>query len=328
MRIVVDAMGSDNFPAPDVEGAVIAARDFGIEVILTGDKDVVQAELDKHEHAGLPISVVHASQAISMTDKPSSVGRTKKDSSMHVGMRLVRDGEADGFVSMGNTGAALSVAMLHTLKRIRGVKRPALGVVFPVGSRPMLIDNGANADCRPEFLLQFARMGAIYMERMYGIERPKVALISNGEEEGKGNSLVREVIPLLAASGLNYIGNIEPKEFIAGEADVAVTDGFTGNIIVKTTEAIAGYLFKRLKEELMSSTRTKVGALLAKPAFKAVGAELNPDEIGGVPMLGVNGVVIIGHGRSGAYAVSRAILQAKLMAEKGIPEAIRAGLTE
>ena len=242
MRIVVDAMGSDGHPEPDVAGAVTAAREFGEEIILVGDEAAIERELEKQDTAGLKLRVQHAAEAISMSDKPSEASRQKQDSSMHVGLNLVRDGEADAFVSAGNTGAILAVAMLHTLRRIRGVKRPALGVMFPIAGQPMLIDNGANADVRPEYLLQFAQMGSLYVERVRDVARPRVALISNGEEEGKGNALIKEAMPLLAQSGLNYIGNVEPKEFVRGEADVAVTDGFTGNIIMKTAEAIAAYM--------------------------------------------------------------------------------------
>jgi glycerol-3-phosphate acyltransferase PlsX len=325
MRIVVDAMGSDNHPAPDVAGAVAAARQYDEEIILVGDEPAIQAELRKHDTASLSLRVVHASQVITMEDKPSDASRQKKDSSMHVGLTLVKDGEADAFVSAGNTGAILAVAMLQTLRRIRGIKRPALGVIFPISGQPMLIDNGANADVRPEFLLQFAQMGSLYVERVRGITRPRIALISNGEEEGKGNQLIRDAIPLLVDSGLNYIGNIEPKEFVRGEADVGVTDGFTGNIILKTAEAIASYMSEMIREEIKANPITALGGLLAKPAFTRVRKRLDPDEVGGAPLLGVNGVVIVGHGRSNAYAITQAVGQARLAVAQEIVAAIRAG---
>jgi glycerol-3-phosphate acyltransferase PlsX len=220
----------------------------------------------------------------------------------------------------------LAVATLHTLRRIRGVLRPALGVVFPIKERPMLIDNGANADCKPEYLLQFGLMGSLYVERVLGIEKPRVALLSNGEEEGKGNQLIKETIPLLANSGLNYIGNIEPKEFMRGEADVAVTDGFTGNLIMKTAESIAGYMSDLIRDEMTKGPRTIIGGVLARPAFGRVRKQLDPNEVGGAPLLGVNGVVIIGHGRSNAYAIKQAVQQARLAVEKDIVGAIRAGV--
>ncbi|MEJ2749376.1 MAG: phosphate acyltransferase PlsX [Anaerolineae bacterium] len=328
MRIVVDAMGSDNNPGPDVAGAVLAAREFGDTMILVGDQSQIEAELAQQDTAGLSIEVKHASQQIVMTDKPSNVVKGKPESSMHVGMGLVKNGEADAFVTAGNTGGALAVAMLRQvgLGRIPGVKRPALGVIFPIEERPLLIDNGANADCKPEYLLQFGLMGSLYVERVLGVHKPRVALISNGEEEGKGNSLIKETIPLMQASGLNYVGNIEPKEFVRGGADVGVTDGFTGNVIIKTAEAIASYMNNLIRTEIKASPLTTLGGLLAKPAFSRVKSRLDPDEVGGAPLLGVNGVVIVAHGRSNAYAIKQAIGQARRIVEKQVVEAIRTGL--
>ena len=328
MRIVVDAMGSDSHPAPDVAGSVMAARKFGVAIILVGDKPKIEAELAAHDTTGLSIEVVHAAETIGMKDSPSAAARDKRDSSMHVGMRLVREGAADAFVSAGNTGAILAVATLRQtgFGRIPGVLRPAMGVVFPIDTRPMLIDNGANADAKPEYLLQFGVMGSIYMERMHGIQRPRVALISNGEEEGKGNQLIKETIPLMEASSLNYVGNIEPKEFVRGAADVAVVDGFTGNIMMKTAEAVASYLTETIRKYIMAGTLTKIGGALARPAFKRVRDEFNPDEVGGAPLMGVNGVVIIAHGRSNAYAIQQAIGQARRVVERDIVVAIAEGL--
>lgn len=328
MRIVVDAMGSDDHPVPDVEGAVLAAREFGETIILVGDEAQIRTELGKYNTAGLPLDVQHASQEVTMTDKPSEVIKSKPDSSMHVGLQLVRDGAADAFVSAGNTGAILGVAMLRQVGvgRIRGVKRPALGVVFPTEERPLLMDNGANADCKPEWLLQFALMASLYVERLLDIENPRVALISNGEEEGKGNLLIKETIPLMQASGLNYIGNIEPKEFIRGAAHIGITDGFTGNIMIKTAEAIASYMSDKIRDALMGNPLTIVGGLLARPAFGKVRKRLNPNEVGGAPLLGVNGVVIVGHGRSNAYAIKQAVGQARRMVQKDVVAAITAGM--
>ncbi len=243
---------------------------------------------------------------------------------------MVRDGAADAFVSAGNTGAILGVAMLRQVGvgRIRGVKRPALGVVFPTEERPLLMDNGANADCKPEWLVQFALMASLYVERMLDIENPRVALISNGEEEGKGNLLIKETIPLMQASGLNYIGNIEPKEFIRGATHIGITDGFTGNIMIKTAEAIASYMSDKIRDALMGNPLTILGGLLARPAFGKVRQRLNPDEVGGAPLLGVDGVVIVGHGRSNAYAIKQAVGQAWRMVEKDVVAAISAGLNQ
>ena len=328
MRIVVDAMGSDDHPKPDVAGAVEAAREFGDTIILVGDEAQIKAELATQNSSGLSLEIVHASEAISMEDKPSKIVKSKPNSSMHVGMSLVKNGQADAFVSAGNTGAILAVAMLRQvgLGRIPGIKRPALGVIFPTKHRPMLIDNGANADCRPEYLLQFGIMGSLYVERVLKIKNPRVALISNGEEEGKGNTLIKETIPMLAASGLNYVGNIEPKEFMQGIAEVGVVDGFTGNLIMKTAESIASYMTGIIREELTANPISMLGGLLTRSAFKRVRGHLNPDEVGGAPLLGVNGVVIIAHGRSNAYAIKQAIGQARRVAQNEVVEAITTGI--
>lgn len=328
MKIVVDAMGSDDHPGPDVAGAVQAAREFGDHIILVGDQAKIEAELASQNTSGLSLEVVHASQAVSMEDKPSQIIKNKPESSMHIGLSLVKEGRAEAFVSAGNTGAILAVAMLRQvgLGRIPGILRPALGVIFPTKQRPMLIDNGANADCRPEYLVQFGLMGSLYVERMLNIENPRVALISNGEEEGKGNELIKETIPLMAASGLNYVGNIEPKQFMQGAADVGVTDGFTGNLIMKTAESIASYMSGIIRDELMANPISILGGLLTRSAFKRVRAHLNPDEVGGAPLLGVNGVVIVAHGRSNAYAIKQAIGQARRIVENQVVAAITSGI--
>ena len=328
MRIVLDAMGSDNFPAPDVGGAVMAAREFGDTIILVGDEAQIEAELAKQDTSGLSLEVKHAPQAISMTDKPGEVIKSKPESSMHVGMQLVKEGAGDAFVSMGNTGAVLGIAMLRRfgLGRIPGIIRPGMGVIYPTLEQPFLIDNGTNADCRAEYLLQFALMGSLYVERVRGIENPTVGLISNGEEEGKDNELIREAMPLLASSNLNYIGPIEPKEFVTGQANVAVTDGFTGNMIMKTSEAIAKYMSDLIRTELMSNPMTMLGGLLTRSAFKRVRRRLDPEEVGGAPLLGVNGVVIIGHGRSSGYAIKQAIGQARTAVANDIVGAIAQGV--
>jgi phosphate acyltransferase len=323
MRIVVDAMGSDAHPEPDVAGAVMAAREFGDEMILVGDESRVEAELERHNTTGLKIRICHAGQVIGMTDKPADASRSKKDSSMHVGLRLVRDGEADAFVTAGNTGGVLAVATLHTLRRIRGVLRPALTVIFPVANHPILLDIGANADCKPEYLLQFAQMGSLYAELVMGVERPRVALLSNGEEEGKGNQLVRESALLLRESRLNFIGNVEPKEFIQGAADVVVTDGFTGNMVIKLSEAVSSHLTQAIRREIKVGVLTALGGLLAKPAFGRVRQAMDPFEIGGAPLLGVNGVVIIAHGRSNPYAIKQAVRQARHAVQQGVVAAIQ-----
>lgn len=327
MKIALDAMGSDRHPAPDVEGAVLAARELGVEVLLVGDEPGVRAELDKHNHQGLPLEIVHAPQAVAMSDKPGVVGRAKPDSSMHVGMRLVAEGQADAFVTVGNTGAALAIAILHTLKRIPGVHRPALCALLPFGNkRVMALDIGANADCKAEWLAQFAVMGSLYAQHALGHNRPRVGLLSNGEELGKGTVLVQEAAELLQHSGVNFVGNVEPKEILGGSVDVAVMDGFSGNVLLKSMEAIGATVFDLIRQELRADWRSKLAGLLGKPAFRRVYRAIDPFEVGGAPLLGVNGVVIIGHGRSNAFAVKNAIHQAQLAVSGRIVQAIADGL--
>jgi glycerol-3-phosphate acyltransferase PlsX len=329
MRIVLDAMGSDSYPVPDVEGAVLAAREWGDEIILVGREEAIRQELARHDTADLKLEIVHAPQVIEMDDEPAWAAREKKNSSMHVGMNLVRDGKADGYVTAGNTGGVLAVATLHTLRRIRGVKRPVLAAIFPMPEgRFVVLDIGANADCRPEYLLQFAVMGDVYARAVLGCDRPRVALLSNGEEPDKGNTLVKEAYKLLADSNLNFIGNVEPKEAVACHADVVVTDGFSGNVFLKTTEATAKMLTDLIHDEIKASPLTAVGGLLAKPAFRRVARRVDPFEVGGLPLLGVNGVVIVGHGRSNARAIKNAIGQARKAVQGGVVEAIRNGLAE
>ncbi len=326
MRIVLDAMGSDQNPVPDVEGAVLAAREYGETILLVGDQVKVEAELAKYSTTGLSLEVVHASEAVTMTDKPGMVGRGKPDSSMHVGMKLVKDGQADAFVTMGNTGAALAIATLHVLRRIRGIHRPALSTLLRLGARSMiLLDVGANADCKPEWLAQFGLMGSLYAEKVMQCAAPRVGLLSNGEEEEKGNLLVREAAELLKTGGVNFIGNVEPKEILGGAVDVAVMDGFAGNVLLKTLEAFGSALFGLIRQELMADGRSKIAGLLAKPAFRRVYHQIDPFEIGGAPLLGVDGVVIIGHGRSNGIAVKNAIQQARSAVLGQIVPAIRQG---
>ncbi len=329
MRIVVDAMGSDAYPVPDVAGAVIAAREYAdVEIILVGDQTIVQTELAKHQTSGLKISIVHASEIITMDDKPGAVGKAKPNSSMHVGMNLVRDGQADAFVTAGNTGAALTIATLNTLRRIPGVKRPALSAMFRLRETPViLLDAGANADSKPDWLAQFALMGHVFAQHSLNLARPRVGILSNGEEEGKGSELVRAAADLIAAMPMiNFVGNVEPKDMLRGGVDVVVADGFVGNITIKSLEAATSEMGKFLRDEIMRTTRTKLGGLLARPAFKRMYEQVDPAEVGGAPLLGVNGVVIIGHGRSNEKAIKNAINQARKAVSGEIIAAIRAGL--
>ncbi len=329
MRIILDAMGSDDNPVPDVEGAVLAAREYGDTIVLVGDQTKIRNELTKHDTSGLSLEVVHASQAVTMTDKPGQVGRAKPESSMHVGMQLVKSGHGDAFVTAGNTGAALSIAILHTLRRIPGAHRPALSAILHIKGRSMILaDVGANADCKPEWLAQFGLMSSIYAERALNCTNPRVGLLSNGEEEGKGSQLVQETAELLSITGVNFIGNVEPKEILGGGVDVAVMDGFSGNVLLKSMEAFGSIMFDLIRQELYADLRSKIGGVLVKPAFRRVYKQIDPFETGGVPLLGVDGVVIIGHGRSNALAIKNAIQQARSAVSGQIVDAIREGLAK
>ncbi|MBC8264005.1 MAG: phosphate acyltransferase PlsX [Anaerolineales bacterium] len=326
MRIVLDAMGGDYAPPVAVEGGVWAAREYGVEVILVGREGDVRRELAKHDTSGLSLPIVHASQVIEMEEHPAAAVKAKKDSSMVVGMDMVKRGEAEAFVTMGNSGGALAAALFR-LGRIRGIRRPALSTIYPTASGfCVLLDVGATTECKPQYLLQFAHMGAAYAERVLGIAKPRVGIVSNGEEETKGSILVQEAHQLLKNSGLNFIGNVEGKDIPAGMADVVVTDGFTGNVIAKLSEGLAASLLGIIKEEVKKRPLATVGALLSKPAFDQVKKRLDYAEFGGAPLLGVNGVVIVGHGRSNAKAVKNAVRVAKQAVEGEMLAAIKEGI--
>jgi glycerol-3-phosphate acyltransferase PlsX len=278
----------------------------------------------------LNLEIVHASQTIEMHEKPSRIARTKADSSMMVGMNLIKNGQADAFVTAGNTGAALTLATLHTLRRVPGVRRPALTSLIRVENDHLvvMVDLGANTDTRPEWLLQFGIMGSLYAERVLDCVKPRVALLSNGEEEGKGNSLVRDTVPLFVGSNVNFIGNVEPKEVLEGAADVVVTDGFVGNIMLKSLEAVGDAFFRVMRRELMANPLRMLGAFLTQPVLRKIHKQVDPFEIGGAPLLGVNGVVIVGHGRTNAKGIHNAIRQARRAVKGQIIEAIRDGMIQ
>jgi phosphate acyltransferase len=332
-RIVVDAMGSDDHPTPDVVGAVQAAREYGVDIILVGDEEKIKPVLDAQNTQGLNIRTVHAPEMLSMEDKGEKlVLRARaKDSknSMAVGMDLVKNGEADAFVTAGNTGAGM-VTALFRLGRIRGVDRPALAPIFPTATGTcVVLDIGANPDCKPENLFQFGILGSIYAEKVRGVKNPKVGLISNGEEEGKGNELVKAATPLFKASNLNYFGNVEGKEVIGGKVDVAVTDGFTGNVMLKSSEAVAKLITDKIREIIKNgSILTKIGGLLVKPALGAIKRLLDPAEQGAAPMLGINGLVFIGHGRSDDFAIKNAIRVAKHAVDVKVLDAMKSAIEE
>jgi glycerol-3-phosphate acyltransferase PlsX len=326
MKIVLDAMGGDYAPPVAVEGGVWAARECGIEVALVGREEDVRQELARHDTSDLSLPIIHASQVIEMEEHPAAAVKAKKDSSMVVGMDMVKRGEAEAFVTMGHSGGALATALFR-LGRIRGIKRPALSTIYPTESGfCVLLDVGANTECKPLYLLQFAYMGVAYAERVLGIAHPRVGIVSNGEEETKGSILVQEAHQLLKNSSLNFIGNVEGKDIPAGMADVVVTDGFTGNVIAKLSEGLAASLLGIIKDEIKKRPLATVGALLAKPAFEQVRKRLDYAEFGGAPLLGVDGVVIVGHGRSNAKAVKNAVRVAKQAVEGEMLAAIREGI--
>jgi phosphate acyltransferase len=326
MTIVLDAMGSDDRPDPEVQAAVTAANLFNEDILLVGDEGILSKKLSLIPGDRSRVRVVHAPEALDMSDHILEA-RGKKQNTMRVGMELVKAGEAQAFVTAGNTGMAMYYAK-KTFGDIKGVIRPCLCGVFPVrNGHAVVLDIGANAECRPEFMVQFAIMGQIYAQSMLGVQNPRIGLLSNGEEEGKGNDLVRETFPLLKATDLNFIGNVEGKELFNGQVDVVVTDGFTGNVLLKSTEAVAKLIVNILKEELMGSFRTKIGAFLAKPAFGKIKKMLDPAEVGAAPLMGIDALVFVGHGRSDARAMVSAIRSAKQAVDNQLLENLRTAIT-
>lgn len=307
MPLVLDAMGSDTYPEPEVQAAVEAALSLNEEIILVGNQELLEPRLKVINTGGARVRIHHAPDVVEMADKVVEGTKKKPQNSMAEGMKLLRSGEGQAFVTAGNTGAAMFNA-LRVLGRIKGVMRPALTAVFPTRKgRSVVLDIGANADCRPEFLVQFAIMGSLYAEKLLNIQSPRVALLSNGEEAGKGNQLIKDTYPLLEKTDLNFIGNAEGKELFGGYCDVCITDGFTGNILLKSSEAVAKLITDVLKDEITGSFRTKIGGLLAKPAFKSLKNLMDPSAVGAAPLLGIDGLVFVGHGRSDARALTSAL---------------------
>jgi glycerol-3-phosphate acyltransferase PlsX len=312
MKIALDAMGGDFAPEQIVAGGVQAHRDLGVEVIFVGVKDKVDAALAA-SGAGKWALIEDAPEVIAMDEHPAQAVRAKKASSIVRGIQMVDDGRANGFVSAGNSGAVMAAA-LFGLRRIAGIDRPAIGSVIPTstGRNCFLLDVGANADARPEHLQQYAVMGSIYAERLMGIASPKVALLSNGEESGKGNQLVQAAEPLLRATPeLNFIGNIEGKDVFKGKADVVVADGFSGNVLIKTAEGAAEFLFQSMRDAVKGDPVAALGGLLIRPKLRAIRRRADWREFGGALLLGVNGVTVIAHGRSDARAIYNAIRVAR-----------------
>jgi glycerol-3-phosphate acyltransferase PlsX len=329
VTIALDAMGGDSAPRAEVEGAVLAARELGIRVLLVGQQETVKRELLKHAHRGLPLEIVHASEVIAMNESPVTAFRKKKDSSVHVAARLVKNGEADGFVSAGNTGAVMTAAHF-ILGTLPSVDRPALAAPFPTtrGGVSVMLDVGANVDSKPIHLEQFAIMGEIYYRALFGTRRPKVGLLSIGEEEMKGNELTKEVHNRLKQMSLQFVGNIEGRHVFAGDADVIVCDGFIGNVALKISEGLVEHIGTTLKEALNSTLASQVGFVFARKAFANFKKKLDYSEYGGAPLLGVRGVTIIGHGRSNANAIKNAIRVAAELSRAKLNEKIEQELSE
>ncbi|MGB8583672.1 MAG: phosphate acyltransferase PlsX [Candidatus Sulfotelmatobacter sp.] len=338
--IALDAMGSDRAPKPEIEGAIHAARNYGVRVLLVGPEEIIKAELDRHPSAArLPLEIVHASEVITMEDKAVQAVRAKRDSSIRVGLRLVREGQADGFVTAGNTGAAMASAKM-VLGALPGVDRPALAAVFPTapGTAAILLDVGANVDCKPHNLEQFAVMGEIYFRSMFGgvkfgtrpafgsAKSPRVGLLSIGEEETKGNDLTRESFQLLKRLPLNFVGNVEGRDLFNGHVDVIVADGFVGNVALKISEGVANLVRTVLKESLKATITSQVGYMLSRSAFADFKKRIDHTEYGGAPLLGVKGVCIITHGSSNANAIKNAVRVAAEFSQRDINQSIEQGL--
>ncbi len=319
MKIAVDAMGGDHSPVSEVAGTVAACRRWGCDVVLVGDTAVVEAELGKHNTQGLKIDLHHASEVVSMHDSPSAV-RRKKDSSIRVAFDLTRQGQAAAVVSAGNSGAIMAAGMM-VCGRIAGVERPAIGTSLPnLSDQTMVLDMGANVDCKPGHLYQFAVMGSIYVEHVLGKSKPRVGLLSNGSEEKKGNDLTREAHQLLKQAPLNYVGYVEGGDVYNGSVDIVVCDGFVGNVLLKVSEGLAVAIGTMLKREIESRFLARLGYLLSRSAFRSFKNKINPAEYGGAPLLGIAGSGIVCHGSSDPVAISIAIRQAGEFAGSGVNE--------
>jgi glycerol-3-phosphate acyltransferase PlsX len=328
ITIAVDAMGGDHAPRPEVEGSVLAARQFGVRILLVGQPAELRRELAKHSVKGLSVEVVTATEVITMTDSPTHAFRKKKDSSAHVAARLVRQGQADGMVSAGNTGAVMTVARF-VLGTLPSVQRAALAAQLPTGKGgvTVLLDVGANVDSKPAHLLQFAVMGEIYYRLIFGVRRPKVALLSIGEEEMKGNELTQEVHGKLKEFPLNFVGNVEGREIFSGNVNVVVSDGFAGNVALKVSEGVAQHIVVLLKKALQSTMASKVGYALSRNAYREFRKSIDYAETGGAPLLGVRGITVIGHGGSNANAIKNAVRVAAEMARSRLNERIEQELS-
>ncbi|MGH7433447.1 MAG: phosphate acyltransferase PlsX [Candidatus Methylomirabilales bacterium] len=326
-RVALDAMGGDQAPAVNVEGAVAAARELGLSVLLVGDEQEISRSLERYSTNGLGIAICHAPETVGMQESPSAALRKKKHSSIRIGLELVKRGDADAFISAGNTGAVMATA-LYTFGPVPGVERPAIAIAVPtLRGNSIVIDVGANVDCKPRHLLQFAIMGDVYARQIIGKTSPTVGLLSIGEEESKGNELTREAFKALEEQpSINFIGNIEGREVFRGAADIIVCDGFTGNVALKISESAAEFFAALLREELSKGVVGAVAGLLARGAFRRFKKRVDYTEYGGAPLLGVKGVCVISHGRSTAKAIKNAIRVAAECAESRVIEHIREGV--
>lgn len=323
MKIALDVMGGDHAPHEIVKGGVAASQDEDIEMVFVGQEAVVREELEKCGSTDGGVEIIDASEVVTMEDNPVSAIQQKKDSSIAVGIKLLKSDEVSAFVSAGSTGAVVAAALL-TLGKKKGINRPGLGAIFPFPTGPLLfLDLGANADCKPASLVQFASMGNIYMEKVFGITNPRIGLLSNGEEQTKGNKLVQKAHKMLRGTKLNFIGNVEGRDITRGVADVIVTDGFTGNVIIKLGESIGEMVLHSLKQAMLDSPQLKRAASVFQPVLQSTLSALDYADYGGALLLGVNGNVIIAHGRSNAKAIENAIITAKRTAAQGIAEAIK-----
>jgi glycerol-3-phosphate acyltransferase PlsX len=318
MKIIVDAMGGDKGPAEVIKGTIDAIKDYGVEVIIVGKEDIIENELKNYDYPKDKIETINAEDVILNEDDPAIAIRRKKDSSMVVGLKALADGMGDGFISAGSTGALLAGG-IFIVKRIKGIERAALSTVYPTTKGiSLLLDAGANVDCKPEYLNQFGIMGSVYMEKVIGVKSPKVGLVNIGAEKGKGNLLTKETYDLLENANINFIGNVEARDIPTGAVDVIVCDGFVGNIVLKLTEGMAISMFSSLKEVFMKNSKSKIGAFLLKPELKVFKGKMDYREYGGAPLLGTKKPIVKAHGSSDAYAIKNGIRQLIAFIEKNV----------
>jgi glycerol-3-phosphate acyltransferase PlsX len=323
IKIAVDAMGSDHSPKVEVDGALDAAAEYGVPIVLVGHKDKLRPLLEQRDMTGLSVEVEHASEAVTMDDSPTTAFRRKKDSSINVAAQLMRDGKVSGIVSAGNTGAVMATAKF-VVGALPVVDRPALSTVLPTqkGKPAILLDVGANVDCKPHHLEQFAIMGDIYSRTIFGIRRPRVGLLSIGEEDTKGNELTKEVFKALKRAPINFIGNVEGRDIFKGEVDVIVCDGFTGNVVLKLSEGLYETFIEMLRHELKQTLTAKLGSMFAHNAFQQFKRRLDYSEYGGAPLLGIKGITIVCHGRSNSNAIKNAVRVANEFCKHNVNHAI------